>query len=156
MKTLLIAAFASALSVLPILTAYAGIDGTRAASAEELPPGCRDLQSTWVRGDTTEDQTGSFVTQPVEGLGLKWASWKDGDQSISINFMSGTWEGVMCMTTAKVTAPIVLTCAVPGLTVIATKAPAGLVEVMACVPPEKKPAPKPSRVVPLPKAKVRS
>lgn len=127
------------------------------AYAQELPPGCQNIPSKWVKGDVTPDQVSSFVTIPVDGLGLKWAIWKDGDQSLSINFMGGTYEGVMCMTTANSMTAITATCRIPGLTVIASKDPTGLVEVMACIPPPAAPkAPTKDRVLPLPRGKVRT
>jgi hypothetical protein len=116
------------------------------------PPGCTTVATQWVTSDLTPQQTSAFVSIPIEGLGVKWATWKDGDQTLSINIMSGDWEGVMCMSGATAMATLTVTCRIPGITVIASKKPSKGVELLVCesrpAAPEPNPPPAPAPETP--------
>jgi hypothetical protein len=106
------------------------------AGAQELPPGCATFSPTWVKGDMTAGQTSAFVAVIADSIGLKWATWSDGDQTLSVNIMEGTWKGVMCMSTAPAKSKVSVVCRIPGVTISADKARGQNTEVMICMQPE--------------------
>lgn len=106
------------------------------AQAQELPPGCMTVQPQWVKGDLTAGQTSAYVTVIADSIGLKWATWTDGDQTLSVNIMEGTWKGVMCMSTAPAKSKVSVVCRIPGVTISADKARGQNTEVMICMQPK--------------------
>lgn len=106
------------------------------ARAQELPPGCVSFSPQWVKGDLVAGQTSAYVSVIADSVGLKWATWSDGDQTLSINIMEGTYKGVMCMSTAPSKSKVSVVCRVPGATITADKARGQNTEVMICLQPE--------------------
>lgn len=106
------------------------------AQAQELPPGCATFSPQWVKGDLTVGQTSAFVSVIADSIGLKWATWSDGDQTLSVNIMEGNYKGVMCMSMAPSKSKVSVVCRVPGLTISADKARGQNTEVLICLAPE--------------------
>jgi hypothetical protein len=107
------------------------------AQAQELPPGCNMYTPQWVKGDLTAGQTSAYVTVIGESVGLKWATWNDGDQTLSVNIMEGPYKGVMCMSTAPTKGKVSVVCRVPGITISADKARGQNTSVMFCFDAER-------------------